>query len=139
MTKDDLLKPRFKVISDWPGNQWLIGTILSKHSKAEYWFCVNDDIFNGMRGEGLDKHPHLFKRLHWSEDRPVEDLPQYIKFFSPLPERYKFGKVEKWEIRNNDKLPVVKTDLDIVRRELSPYDLPATPAEYDSYINKKLT
>jgi hypothetical protein len=81
MNKDELLKPRYKVIADWPEmrdrfkNQPII--ILDKEDE-EGWFTTNgfyQQIF-------FEKYPHLFKKLEWWEEREESDMPEYVTWNS---------------------------------------------------------
>lgn len=68
----ELLKPRYKVIADWPGMKFDVGEILfESYTKG----LTNDYIKNGW----CDKYPHLFKPLQWWEDRKPEEMPKYLK------------------------------------------------------------
>lgn len=33
-----------------------------------------------MDGVSPTLYPHLFRELHWSDERPLSDLPEYVKF-----------------------------------------------------------
>lgn len=64
MTVEALLKPRYKVIADYPNSIYSIGEIIECDAEED---CT------------LHKWPAIFKKLHWSEDRKPEDMPQFIK------------------------------------------------------------
>ena len=67
MKPEELLKPRYKVIADYPHSGLTVGEIIS-----------------GIHAETLQDHyneyPHLFKRLEWFEERTLEEMPQYVRF-----------------------------------------------------------
>ena len=82
MNTEDLMKPRYKVIADYPGNIWMVGTIMdldmSKQLVSFY-----------------DKYPHLFRKLEWWEERKIEDMPEYVKCLGFV------RKFKKWHHQEN--------------------------------------
>jgi hypothetical protein len=72
MTVEELLKPRYKVIADYPDSEKFckVGEILDRN------WAWHD-------GEGnerlVSEYPHLFKKLEWWEDRRIEDMPVYVR------------------------------------------------------------
>jgi hypothetical protein len=74
MTKEYFLKPRYKVIADYPGSCYTVGEVLS---------FEDGNIFSeGSRPihiEMLRRHPHLFKPLRWWEERDGH-LPCYVSW-----------------------------------------------------------
>lgn len=74
MTSQELLKPRYKVIADYPNNEFKVGTILDINS-CKY----EDDDNKGNILWKISDFPHLFKKLQWWEYRKIEDMPDYIK------------------------------------------------------------
>jgi len=79
MTPEELLKPRYKVIADWPGSNLKIGTTLRQEITDYYSFEEDEKAFTTHR-KNLDQYPHLFRKLQWWEERTLEEMPQYIKF-----------------------------------------------------------
>ena len=66
MTKEELLIPRYLIIADYPNNFFgKIGDIITPSS-----FESEDDFYDWE----LDKYPHLFKELHWTEHRDPNDF-----------------------------------------------------------------
>jgi len=59
----ELMIPRFKVISDFPGNFIPVGSIITDESMADYY----------------RKYPSNFEELSWYDDRDKEDYPPYLK------------------------------------------------------------
>jgi len=82
MTNEELLKPRFKVIDDYP---------LS-------WFDVGEIVENDFDSFDLKDFPNIFQKMEWWEERNLEDLPKYLKddFYIIKVEKYyeKFGKLK---------------------------------------------
>lgn len=85
MNTEELLKPRYKVIADWPNNTFPIGTVLIKHDSWDNWTHVEEteefvrNELVGFKEDGIKKYPHLFRKLEWWEERKVEDMPEYVK------------------------------------------------------------
>jgi len=85
MTVDELLKPRYKVIADWPKCPFDMGMILlqDKSTVGEVW-VLDSELGLSMKDRNffygdINKYPHLFKPLQWWEDRRPEDMPEYVK------------------------------------------------------------
>jgi hypothetical protein len=79
LTKEQLLKPRFKLIQSFPNQQDYVVDKVIEPGNSER--------------EILREYPHLFKELLWWEDRQLEDMPQKIahKLFPD-----EVFKVERW-------------------------------------------
>jgi hypothetical protein len=87
MDIQELLKPRYRVIADWPGNKYFaVGEILSTHPIYELYAADKlkhlrkCDNSAGVDISNLEKHPHLFRKLEWWEERDEKDMPEYLKF-----------------------------------------------------------
>lgn len=98
LTVEELLKTRYKVIADWPGratsfgSPMAVGAIIELSEITEngnpYDFIRQSGnkyswkSENGMKVVGekfFDSYPHLFRKLHWSEEREESDMPEYLK------------------------------------------------------------
>lgn len=113
----ELLKPRFKVIADYPNNtEFDIGDIVSpKTEKSDY-----------------NNYPAIFKKLEWYEDRSAEEIG-YICFNGDY--HYVVGKVVRvlcdgW---GNEIFRLNNCRFD-VRAKLC---YPATKQEYDEFNASK--
>lgn len=94
MKVEDLLKPRYKVLADWPESQF--SSKDSPASMISYW--VGRIIIYGEIGVQTqikyDKYPHLFKKLEWWEDREESEMPEYLKSCSkPINHSDRFSNV----------------------------------------------
>lgn len=67
MTPEQLLKPRYKVIADYPSSP--------EHNIVGF---IYEDCTECMC-DFMSKYPHLFKRLDWVDGRSEEELPEYFK------------------------------------------------------------
>lgn len=93
MTNEELLKDRYKVISDSLGREtWEdIGYIITMpDSRYKY----SGDIICGR--ELFDSYPDIYKRLNWSDERNVEDMPEYVRilFSGRIAKVIKWNKIE---------------------------------------------
>lgn len=75
LSKEELMKPRYKVVADYPGNGFKVGDILPDcWDGKEFPEAIIDHSL-----DEVPKYPHLFKPLAWWEGRLPEDMPEYIK------------------------------------------------------------
>lgn len=127
MTQEDkqstehLLKPRYKVIADFPGikdySMW-VGQIID----ADFHRNNLDNI------ELLDTYPHLFQKLEWWQERKLEEMPEYIYVNERL-----ITKVRKHHTQRYDEFESQDTKYNYAYGIC----LPATAQQYNDYINKK--
>lgn len=79
MTPQELLKPRYEVIADFPKNWNKVGDII------EYSIGQPQILYlNGKDTVPIENYPHLFKRLEWWEERRPEDMPEYVKVLGEM-------------------------------------------------------
>lgn len=81
MTKEALMKPRYKVIADYPCRPHPIGHILEfsgDHYDSQSLFRLpgSDHRYPEKK---FKEYPHLFQSLQWWEDRELHELPEYVK------------------------------------------------------------
>jgi hypothetical protein len=72
MTTEELLKPRYKVIADWPDSKNKVGDIIEIQTAQTE---AAKDLVCGW----YNKYPHLFEPLPWWKERKAGDMPRYIK------------------------------------------------------------
>jgi hypothetical protein len=71
MKAEDLMKPRFEIIADFPNNDFgKVGEILDRD-----WCKYIEDNEEGGVEWSISDFPHLFRKLNWWEHREVEDMP----------------------------------------------------------------
>lgn len=97
MTKDDLMIPRYEVISDWFGNEdFEVGQVLTLIKNNDHRDYLTNPfhymVMGGMYSysvsqDQLDLYPHLFRKIGWWENRNSEDLPMYLKWRYPADNR----------------------------------------------------
>jgi|ERR1044072_619177 hypothetical protein len=130
---NDLLKPRYKVIADYPGNAYKLGDIITFVEDGCSELIANYSAVNGDRTrlmvakKEFDKYPHLFKKLEWWEDRSDEDMPEYYKHKD-------FGWVAE-SVGIYDTTICFRGRNDVIEWHVQNL-LPATEAEYLEYIKK---
>lgn len=73
MTVEELLKPRYKVIADYPKSIYKIGDILRVGGHSE------DLLYCDHSGPRMRDYPHLFRKLEWWEERTLDDMVS-VKF-----------------------------------------------------------
>lgn len=113
---EQLLRPRYKVIADYPGIEdygWKLHEIISPqyYTEKTVGFC--------------SKYPHLFRKLQWWEERKPEEIPQYVKTSDSV------FKVDKWDRRSRSIALCDGKWLD--RRDI----LPATSDEYNLFLEQQ--
>lgn len=82
MKAKELLKPRYKVIADYPNSEHEIGEIIVLNENRQ----VTKEPFARLLQEpiiflesDIDKSfPHIFKKLEWWEEREEKDMPSKI-------------------------------------------------------------
>ena len=86
MTAEELMKPRFELIADYPSNQTAIGTVLECPTfDSEYWI------------ELIERYPHLFRKLNWWEYRKIEDMPKKL-ICKAIPGDTSINEIEEWDM-----------------------------------------
>lgn len=136
------MKPRYKVIADYPGSEFKVGAIMifiekfmhrtdgtAKSIRYSDVFKSGNAIIMVSGPNAIHQYPHLFKPLAWWEEREVGDMPGYIE--CAVECRIPKGTILKanWESYT--------TSNDIAHRGKNPdfwidakYFLPATESEY---------
>lgn len=69
--ESELLKPRYKVISDYPGNIVKVDSICTPSEQESILY--------------YEKYPDIFKKLEWWEDRVLAEMPEYVIVDKPCP------------------------------------------------------
>jgi hypothetical protein len=116
MSNEDLMKPRYKVIADFPEPRnhpyYEVGSVIRAITKEDE--------------EYFGKYQTLFKPLQWWEERKPEEMPEYVKHITT-------GNI--WRVKEYD-LP---TGAHISGSEISSYWAvmknlePATETDYNAW------
>jgi hypothetical protein len=117
LSVEELLKTRYKLIADYPGNYLPIGHI----------FYLIQDEYHGQ-------YPHLFKKLEWHEDRSENDMPEYVKL---NPENTIGGNRVFKVVDVHTYIDGIGLEIDDENNRIlaCKYLLPASFIEYETYIN----
>jgi hypothetical protein len=95
MTTEELMKLRWKVIADFPSNEWFeIGDIIIANSGENGYKTPTDDEDNWL-ALMPDRYPAIFKKLEWWECRKEEDLPEYVK-----SKKYTYKVIDYIKLKN---------------------------------------
>ena len=82
MTNEELLKPRYKVIADYPNNVFQVGQVvnfkLTRNGDWIYQWARYDGMYEMGILEFAD-YPNIFQKLEWWEERSENDLSE-IKY-----------------------------------------------------------
>jgi hypothetical protein len=131
---DELLKPRYKVIADYPGCPYEIGTILYVDDEGELFSPIAGyapSIIKIMESEA-SKFNHFLKPLQWWEDRELDQMPRYVKCIATPDQKIMPGDVFKLAWIE----PGWGTDhVHTIFLYTNCY-IPATESEYNTYTNK---
>lgn len=123
MSTEELLKPRYKVIADYPNSTWGVGVVIELHPTD------NRHPFYG----NLHNYPHLFKPLQWWEEREEKDMPVFVKSISTAL-RMKIGEVSKVKAWTKD---IGKTGVWLEGKPFSRLIetlVPSTEQEYENWL-----
>lgn len=120
----ELLKPRYKVIADYPMSSVDVGEVLIPDKETNQ--CVTQ---GGYWGTDLTKYPHLFRKMDWHEDRLVGDMPKYLKCIKTPDQIHQPNTVYKIDWVNKY---YGKSELGQIIVSTNCY-LPATELEYTTY------
>lgn len=123
---EDLLKPRYKVIADYPRSRDWIGKV----------------IIVGAIGEETQlpyyKYPHLYKALEWWEEREEKDMPEYVVADSFVHNKTGVFKIKEWKVRKGRIDCGICDDgsIMLIPSFSKTTFLPATQQEYTDFLNK---
>lgn len=101
MKAEELMKPRFVIIADYPNNDLgKVGEILDR----DWCKYINDDEEDGLEWRVSD-FPHLFRKLNWWEYRKEEDMPKRLisKAFTYQETKEvsnEIFEIESWDMEN---------------------------------------
>lgn len=139
-TVEELLLPRYKVVSPWPCMElepFHVGQIvtLQKHPTDEGEGFIHIPIKHipdsYMRQAFFENYPHLFNKLEWWLHRDPKEMPEYIKW----PDTGMVAKVTRYQVDDNASWGVFFLDDDFSYHLM--HAMPATEEEYNNYKAKK--
>jgi hypothetical protein len=126
MTPEELLKTRYKVIADYPGQCFEKGEI------------IQGDVAYLISGEGWSKkdrmvdYPALFKKLEWWEGREPEEMPDWIK------DGDKIYRTKDWKIIGNAMTVKIMIDFKLTQVNINVCRryLPSSEKEYNEKLSR---
>ena len=127
MTVEELLKPRWKVIADYPKSLYHVGDILNGGWRSE------DLIYCDHDGPRWSHYPHLFKKLEWWEERKPEDMPQYLKDTVKGLGIIRADKIEVGKPNYPAFTYLISSDLKMGGTKYLRNYIPATEEEYNAH------
>jgi len=101
MNTEELLKLRYKVIADYPGNILWVGITLTEEL-PDYFSFENNGKKHTTNKPNIDKYPHLFKKLESWEERKYDELPKFVKVITDKSSLNKgdIEEVTQWTNKN---------------------------------------
>lgn len=130
-----LLAPRIKMIAPVPEYGMKVGTIITEDERQYF------ELRPGykMNLVGVRQYPHIYRELHWSEERNETELPKYIGWKN---EEGKFNwvyPIVKFTNRESNGEPfqciISYTNKDGEYHEIEQATWGATPATSQDFIN----
>lgn len=99
MTAEELLRPRFYVIEEYPNSIFKKGDILQRiKGSTNDWYHTDEKAWTAnLCLEDLEKYPNLFKPLKWWENRKVEDMPKKL-ICKAIPEDNEIMEIKEWDM-----------------------------------------
>lgn len=99
MKAEELMKPRYEVIADYPFNPYQIGDKVENISNTSVFLYarINDTDHLSSDIDFFDKYPHLFRKLNWWENRKAEDMPKRL-ICKAIPGDTEIIEIEEWDI-----------------------------------------
>jgi hypothetical protein len=92
MTAAALLRPRYEIIADFPGNGYNVGRVIVPITRSGKIFdCI--DAPSSETITNPEKYPHLFRKMSWWEKRDVKDMPKYVMHHDKT-----IFKIKYWEL-----------------------------------------
>lgn len=138
MTPEELLKPRYKVIADYPDSIFVVGKVIEltidNVNKVWSYHHFTEQCSELWDAEYFDEYPHLFKKLSWWEDRKPEDRPVYVKCIKTPDQLHFPGMVNKISWKSGQF--GFDENGSHIHLYTNCYE-PATLEEYNVYINNK--
>jgi hypothetical protein len=147
---DELLKPRYKVIADYPQPPFTndLYNVGNEHIFIEGDLLIQSTVNGaltfrrygrlGHMSVGVpccahpEKFPKIFKKLQWWEDRKLHEMPRYVKCIATPDQKIIPGDVFKLAWIE----PGWGTDhVHTIFLYTNCY-IPATESEYNTYTNK---
>jgi hypothetical protein len=97
MTAEQLMKPRFEVIAEFPN--------MKSYNIISVGNIITDDGINVIKDQDnraicvidFEKYPHLFRKLNWWEHRKIEDMPKRL-ICKAIPNDTEIMEIQEWDM-----------------------------------------
>ena len=142
----DLNAPRLKVMMDYPGSEFEVGSIIKFDTKTDFYTGTEEwqtEYIKDKKGGGgsmrcikfFEPYPHIFQPLPWYAEREKKDMPEYVK----IVDEDVIAKVNS--IVSGVGFDYYETDYfktEYPRKKVfSNNTIPATIDDYNQYLNNK--
>ena len=99
MKSEDLMNPRFEVISSYPNCPFKVGDVLHRIKNATNdWFHANEcSPVADIHLEDIEKHPHIFRKLNWWEHRTAGQMPKKL-ICKAIKGDNEVAEIEEWDM-----------------------------------------
>ena len=132
LTKETLLRERYRCIADYPGRMFKIGEILHQTTYPKRW---EGDKFT-MIDDHPAHYPAIFQELKWWEERTNEDMPEYILNTTSKPHHTAI-KIKEWTIHPDGTVNEIWASYNGKHRLMLMWGYsPITKDEYDGALEK---
>lgn len=134
------------VEADYPNSPFMVGEILTLSEKTldgsqmvhiEYTDSGRDFWYES----DFNQYPHIFRRMHWSEGRKLEEMPRWVKVNYVASIWLEFnsivGDIINCQFRIGDYGIEMQTETKLFNRRQLHSFTPATEAEYLEYLKTK--
>ncbi len=107
MTAEQLLKPRFEVVENYPNSKYEIGLVLT-NTVTDYFTYEKHEKGFVTNIKNIEDYPHLFKKLNWWEKRTKEQMPKYLVSLAEKDNddfdinKQEVYKILDWDMRSLD-------------------------------------
>lgn len=120
MSVEELLKPRYEVIADYPNNIFFVGQLIILDCVKSGKPCFDFAAFDGMEfyhESFFNEFPNLFKKMNWWEKRTLDELMSILYVRITVYTGY-------WVV--GDIVKVTDYKVDTKRKKLEGYILDST-------------
>lgn len=132
MTQEELMRPRYRLIADYPNAPFPVGTVLTRIPNATNdWFHDGVDEFQMIALADLIRCDKVFQPLKWWEARTMEHMPEYAQAIYS-------GCVLKIRPEDCHNGYVISSETGYEKWPLDGF-YPATEAEYLAHQSKSTT
>lgn len=97
MNAEELLKPRFEVIADYPYCPVKVNEQLEKVTETLFIVSKTGENANVWHLSEIEKMPHIFRKMNWWEKRNIEDMPKRL-ICKAIPNDTEIMEIQEWDM-----------------------------------------